>query len=149
MNKTYKANPKYRLSILFYFLLFSIPTLFAIIDWVRYDNKAELIIILILFVIILIFYVFFLVREITISDKYVQVKTLFFKRTIPIQKIISVAKSFSTSSMIWYSQDKSRAHMLCTVRFGTVPFGFFVLHNGLSNFKEACEQLESIKGSNI
>ena len=143
MDKTYEANPKYRLSILICFLIFSIPTLFAAIAWVR-GEKTSLIVISILFILILMCYMFWVAREITISDKYIQVKTLLTKRTIPVQKLQSVKESYSTKSMIWYSNDKSKAHMLCTVRFGNNPFAIFLVHNGITEYKTVCKQLAEL-----
>lgn len=143
MNKIYEANSKYWLSIFICLLIFSIPTLFAAIDLVR-GEKTSLIIISILFTLILLCYMFWIAREITIFDKYVQVKTLLTKRTIPVQKIQSVKESYSTKSMIWYSNNKSKAHMLCTVRFGNNPFAIFLVHNGITEYRTACKQLAEL-----
>lgn len=145
MIKTYKANPKYPLSILFCLFLFSIPTLFAVIDWIKYDNEATLIILFTLLSLVVAAYIFTLAREVTISETNVEVKTLFLKRTIPIQQIKSISKNYSTKSMFWYANDKSKAHMLCSVRYGKNPLAFFLIHNGISEYKKACEQIEKMK----
>jgi uncharacterized protein YxeA len=143
MDKIYEANPKYQLSILLYFIFFSIPTLFAVIGWLR-GKKTSLIIISILFILILACYIFLFARKITISDQYVQVKTLFIKKTIPVQKIQSATEHYTIKSMIWYSNDKSKVHMLLSVRFGSNPFAIFFVHNGISYYKTACKQLAGL-----
>ena len=148
MKETYEANEKYRLSILLISLVFFIPTLFALSDWIH-GNKTFVHILLIIFLVIISCFSFWVAREVTISEQFVQFKTLILKQTVPIQKIHKISINYSMKEMIWHGGNKEKANMLCFVRYGSSPLRFFLIHSGISGYKVACNKLKEIKNYKI
>ena len=139
----FESNFKYSLSIFFSSLLMLISSSFSILHYVSDEIFTSLLFAVVPLVLV-IGYSFIIPREISITEKYVKFKTIFISRSIPIRAIKSVKEVYSTKSMIWYADDKSKAQMLCSVRYGKFPLAFFLIHNGISNYKKASELIKNI-----
>jgi hypothetical protein len=139
----FESNHRYSLSVFFSSFLMLICSAISIFYLLHNEFFNSILFAIVPFV-IAVGYLFIIPREISITNQYVHYKTILLFRSIPITSIKSVKEAYSTKSMIWYSGYKDRAHMLCSVRYGKFPLAFFLIHNGISNYKKAVELLKNI-----
>lgn len=90
----------------------------------------------------LLYLMWILPYKVVTYDEYFQFTTIFRSKKINYSEIKSIYSAYSTSSMVWYAKDKSKAHFLAFVRFSSNPLGLLMLNNSIVRYYELLSFLE-------